>query len=237
MGKKFGFSWSWRRASGLSGLKGKVARATGIPLTRSGRQRKIGRMMGGCMVSVVVAALGLALSIMMCFLGCQDSPSREELEIQAAHARAQEQARQQGEQKRRQERTLQGPVGARFLGVKKPMAALFVSVDGVPNRIEPQVITGSTCFDVVTNPDQADGRLEIQTEMLPPPGQENVSLADCDVRYLCVLRNRQGNALWRGSRSTRVPIRNMPGYYKPQGISPDQAEAGLLADLSQAACR
>jgi hypothetical protein len=28
----------------------------------------------------------------------------------------------------------------------------------------------------------------------------------------------------------------MPGYYRPQGISPDQAQAGLLSDLSQAAC-
>jgi hypothetical protein len=173
----------------------------------------------------------------MCSLGCQDSPSREEIVIHEAHAKALEQARQQGEVKRRQERAQQGPVGARFLGVKKQMAALFVSVDGVPNRIDPHVITDATCFDVVTNPDQADGTLEIRTEMLPPPGQENVSLADCDVRYLGVLRSRQGSTLWRGSRSTRVPIRNMPGYYKRQGISPDQAQASLLANLSDASCK
>lgn len=41
---KFGFSkWSWRRASGLSAAKGKVSRAIGVPLTKSGRERKYGR--------------------------------------------------------------------------------------------------------------------------------------------------------------------------------------------------
>jgi hypothetical protein len=61
MGRKFGFSWSWKRASGISALKGKVARATGIPTTRSGRQRKIGRMMGGCMVVIFVTGAILSL--------------------------------------------------------------------------------------------------------------------------------------------------------------------------------
>lgn len=48
MGRKFGFSWSWKRASGLSAAKGKLSRKIGIPLTRSGRQRKVGQMMGCC---------------------------------------------------------------------------------------------------------------------------------------------------------------------------------------------
>ena len=47
MGKKFGFSWSWKRASGLSSVKQKIARATGVPTTRGGRQRKMGRLLGG----------------------------------------------------------------------------------------------------------------------------------------------------------------------------------------------
>jgi hypothetical protein len=34
-----------------------------------------------------------------------------------------------------------------------------------------------------------------------------------------------------------VPIRNMPGYYRRQGISPDQARNNLLADLNHTACR
>lgn len=41
---KAGFSWSWKRAVGISALKGKISRNIGIPLTRSGRQRKLGRM-------------------------------------------------------------------------------------------------------------------------------------------------------------------------------------------------
>lgn len=44
--KKFGFSWSWKRASGLSAAKGKVSRAVGVPLSKSGRERKVGRAIG-----------------------------------------------------------------------------------------------------------------------------------------------------------------------------------------------
>jgi len=43
MGKMFGFSFSWKRALGISGAKGKVSRKTGVPLTRSGQDRKVGR--------------------------------------------------------------------------------------------------------------------------------------------------------------------------------------------------
>jgi hypothetical protein len=60
MGKKFGFSWSWKRASGLSAMRGKIARRTGIPTTRSGRQRKIGRMAGGCILLLVAGGCLLA---------------------------------------------------------------------------------------------------------------------------------------------------------------------------------
>lgn len=42
MGRKFGFSWSWKRASGISALRGKIARSTGVPTTRGGLERKIG---------------------------------------------------------------------------------------------------------------------------------------------------------------------------------------------------
>jgi hypothetical protein len=40
-----GVSFSWRRAIGLSGLKGRIARTTGIPTTRGGLERKIGRVL------------------------------------------------------------------------------------------------------------------------------------------------------------------------------------------------
>jgi hypothetical protein len=53
MGRKFGFSFSWKRAMGISAAKGRISRKIGIPLTRSGRQRKFGRM-AGCFVATAV---------------------------------------------------------------------------------------------------------------------------------------------------------------------------------------
>lgn len=50
MGRKFGLSFSWKRATGISGAKHKISRKTGIPLTRSGRRRKVGRK-AGCFVA------------------------------------------------------------------------------------------------------------------------------------------------------------------------------------------
>ncbi|GMO62456.1 MAG: hypothetical protein Ta2D_08920 [Rickettsiales bacterium] len=41
---KFGFSFSWKRALGISGLKSKIARKTGIPTTKGGIERKIGNL-------------------------------------------------------------------------------------------------------------------------------------------------------------------------------------------------
>ena len=52
MGRKHGFSFSAKRASGYSGAKGRISRKTGIPLSKSGRQRKVGRI-AGCFVATV----------------------------------------------------------------------------------------------------------------------------------------------------------------------------------------
>ena len=38
-------------------MKGRLSRQLGIPLTRSGRQRKLGRMMGCCVPIAVVLGL------------------------------------------------------------------------------------------------------------------------------------------------------------------------------------
>ena len=38
-----GLSFSWRRALGVAAFKGRVSRRIGIPLTRRGRERKLGR--------------------------------------------------------------------------------------------------------------------------------------------------------------------------------------------------
>ena len=44
MSKKFGFSFSWKRAVGITSAKQKFARQTEIPTTKSGLDRKIGSM-------------------------------------------------------------------------------------------------------------------------------------------------------------------------------------------------
>lgn len=40
---KYGFSFSWKRALGVTSAKQKFARQTGIPTTKSGMERKLGR--------------------------------------------------------------------------------------------------------------------------------------------------------------------------------------------------
>ena len=45
-----GLSFSWRRALGVSQAQAKLSRQIGIPLTRAGRQRKLGRSLGCCWV-------------------------------------------------------------------------------------------------------------------------------------------------------------------------------------------
>jgi len=53
MGRKFGFSFSWKRALGVSSAKRRISRKIGIPLTKSGRRKKVGRM-AGCFVATAV---------------------------------------------------------------------------------------------------------------------------------------------------------------------------------------
>ena len=49
MAKKFkipGFSFSWKRAFGITKLKRSISKATGIPLTKQGRRSKLGKLLG-----------------------------------------------------------------------------------------------------------------------------------------------------------------------------------------------
>ena len=39
-------AFSWWRFLGVSALKGRIARETGIPLTKTGRERKVGAALG-----------------------------------------------------------------------------------------------------------------------------------------------------------------------------------------------
>jgi hypothetical protein len=63
MGRKKGIpgvSFSWKRAIGLSSAKAKLSRKLGIPLTRAGRQRKMGKAMGCCVPAAFILAGGVA---------------------------------------------------------------------------------------------------------------------------------------------------------------------------------
>lgn len=60
-----GLSFSWKRASGLSAAKGQLSRKIGVPLTKSGRQRKAGKAMGCCVPAafILFGACGAAVGI------------------------------------------------------------------------------------------------------------------------------------------------------------------------------
>jgi len=51
--------FSWKRFLGVSGAKARVSKKVGIPFTKSGRQRKVGRMVtgGGCLFQLLLLAL------------------------------------------------------------------------------------------------------------------------------------------------------------------------------------
>jgi hypothetical protein len=42
--KKYGFSFSWKRLLGITSLKQKISRKTGIPTTIGGLEKKIGKI-------------------------------------------------------------------------------------------------------------------------------------------------------------------------------------------------
>ena len=41
-----GLTFSWKRALGITDAKRKVAKATGIPTTKTGRRNKVGKFLG-----------------------------------------------------------------------------------------------------------------------------------------------------------------------------------------------
>jgi hypothetical protein len=52
---KYGFSFSWKRAVGISVAKQRFARQTGIPTTKSGLERKVGRSIIGLLLSLIAS--------------------------------------------------------------------------------------------------------------------------------------------------------------------------------------
>jgi hypothetical protein len=61
MGRKFGLSFSWKRALGISAAKARLSRKIGIPLTKSGRQRMAGRALGCGLACLALAVLLLGI--------------------------------------------------------------------------------------------------------------------------------------------------------------------------------
>lgn len=51
-----GLSFSWRRALGVSQAQARLSRKLGVPLSRSGRQRKVGRSLGCCWLLLMPVA-------------------------------------------------------------------------------------------------------------------------------------------------------------------------------------
>lgn len=56
--------FSWKRALGVTKAKRRISRATGIPWTKSGRQRKAGAAMGCCTL-IAIPLLGIASLIII----------------------------------------------------------------------------------------------------------------------------------------------------------------------------
>jgi hypothetical protein len=56
--------FSWKRFLGISQAKARISRKIGIPLTRSGRERKLGALMG-CLVPAVVLVMLVVMGILM----------------------------------------------------------------------------------------------------------------------------------------------------------------------------
>jgi hypothetical protein len=56
--------FSWKRLLGISAMKSRISRSIGVPLTRSGRQRKLGRAMG-CLIPVLIIAALLLIPIIL----------------------------------------------------------------------------------------------------------------------------------------------------------------------------
>lgn len=57
-----GLSFSWKRAVGISAAKGRLSRQLGIPLTQSGRQRKVGRSIGCAVPFLFTLSVGMTMA-------------------------------------------------------------------------------------------------------------------------------------------------------------------------------
>ena len=61
--------FSWKRAVGITRAKQKISRSIGIPLTKSGRQRKVGKIVtgGGCLMVIGIGICFLLYNFIISF--------------------------------------------------------------------------------------------------------------------------------------------------------------------------
>lgn len=60
--------FSWKKLSGYSGAKSNLSRKIGIPLTKSGRNQKVGRIVTkGCLGMLVAMTLPILIFIIIVF--------------------------------------------------------------------------------------------------------------------------------------------------------------------------
>ena len=60
--------FSWKKLSGYSGAKSKVSKKIGIPLTKSGRNQKVGRIVSkGCLGMLVTIVFPILFFIIIIF--------------------------------------------------------------------------------------------------------------------------------------------------------------------------
>lgn len=59
--------FSWKRFLGVSAAKSQLSRRIGVPLSRSGRQQKLGRLAsgGGCLMLLSLGALVMAAIVLL----------------------------------------------------------------------------------------------------------------------------------------------------------------------------
>ena len=67
MAKRTTYGFSLKRLTGVTDMKRKVAKATGIPTTKQGRRNKARRIAtgGGCLVSILIPALLFAAVVIL----------------------------------------------------------------------------------------------------------------------------------------------------------------------------
>jgi hypothetical protein len=77
MGHKFGFSWSWKRASGLSSAKSRLSRRIGIPLSRSSRQRSVDRGLDcwAPLAGMIAISAAILIAVFVGIAGCRREPA------------------------------------------------------------------------------------------------------------------------------------------------------------------